>query len=74
MVGRYTENDEVENLKIATVCDNVKDYQQFQQCLDRYLSSNEFLKKQEYREFLEKNKTSKRVEAIKHDLNMFDGK
>lgn len=72
MVGRYTENDETRNLKISTVCDNIKDYQQFEQCLDRYLSDDEFLKKREYEEFLENNKTSKRVETIKNDLRKLD--
>lgn len=68
MLGRYTENEEAEMLKIASVCNNIKNYKQFEKWLDEYLVSTNFLKKQEFEDFLKNNMTRVRCETIRSDI------
>lgn len=68
MLGRYTENEEANILNIASVCENIKSYEQFEECLDKYLESKEFSKKTVYDEFIEKNITSERCKVIKEQI------
>lgn len=74
MLGRYAENEEAEMLKIASVCENIKSYEQFEKCLDEYLVSTSFLKKQEFEEFLKSNMTRVRCETIKNDIYKIESK
>jgi hypothetical protein len=68
MVGRYTENEESEMLKINSICDNIKNYEEFEKCMDKYLGSDEFFKKNEFEKFLERNITSIRCQTILDDI------
>lgn len=68
MLGRYTENEESKMLNLSSVCENIRDYEQFEKLLDEFLNSSVFTKKSEYVEFLKSNSTSKRCEKIASDI------
>lgn len=68
MVGRYTENEEATRINIASVCDNVKNYDEFRGLLDIYLHNLSFTKYEAYRAFNKKNSSSVRAMEIKRVL------
>lgn len=69
LLGRYTENEESKIVGIREICENVKSYKEFEKALTDVLSHGKKLDMDRYKNFLESNKTSVRVEAIKHQLS-----
>ena len=65
MLGRYSMNQEAEKLKIASVCPFVTNQVQFVDLLEERLQTMSFLQDAAYKGFVEANRTSKRVEALK---------
>lgn len=61
MIGHYTENKEAEYLNISSVCDNPRNYDEFESAVDRYLSEKEFTGKEAMETFIDANLTSKRA-------------
>ena len=68
MLGRYSMNREAEKLKIASVCPFVANQAQFENLLKERLQATDFFQKKTYNGFVEENRTSKRVEALKRYL------
>jgi hypothetical protein len=68
MVGRYTKNYESEEICLSTVCDNVSSYEEFAALISKYLQSEQFLKAEAFRSFLNLNYTSVRMRAIENVL------
>lgn len=70
MIGRFTENKETQMLHLDSVCDNVKDYGEFERLVTHYLDKCRFSKLEAYQEFLQKNFTSERAREIMRSLTM----
>ncbi|MFH0734326.1 MAG: hypothetical protein V1773_05915 [bacterium] len=69
MLGRYSNNDDFNNLKISSVCENIKSYEQFEFSLSKRLKED-FEQKEVYDTFINNNLTSKRVAELKKLLEI----
>jgi hypothetical protein len=68
MLGRYTQNEECELLKIKNVCANIFSYEDFKQRCNQILGNYEIPQSKAYNEFIENNVTSKRAQFVKEAL------
>ena len=67
MIGRYTENEETEELGLSTVCPNVKSYEVFEKLMDVYLGSLDWDWTVQ-REWTRRNLTSERAKYIQEEI------
>lgn len=67
MVGRYTENEETEEMELSTVCPNVKSYEEFERLMDSYLGAKDWDWKVQ-QEWTRRNLTSKRANFIQNEI------
>lgn len=63
MIGRYTDNEETEELELGKVCPNVKSYEEFEKLIDLYLSAADWDWTTQ-REWTRRNLTSVRAKYI----------
>ena len=64
MIGRYTENEETKIININSICNNVKNYEEFESILKRMLDGEKKIDYEVYKTFLKKNCTSARCIEI----------
>lgn len=70
MIGRYTENDEANIIKLRDVCKNIHNQEEFDNALTSMLKENNNAIFHAYNQFLEENVTSKRAEKMKSVLEL----
>lgn len=68
MIGRYTDNEEAEIIKLGDICKNIHNQEEFDNCLNSMLKEENNVVFDAYNQFLEKNVTSKRAEEMKSVL------
>lgn len=68
MIGKYTNNREIEITGLNKICPNIDNQKEFDRYITEYLSLNAELNKARYKEFLGNNVTSKRAEELKEEL------
>lgn len=67
MIGRYTENDETEELRLGEVCPNVKSYKEFEKLMDLYLGTLDWDWTAQ-RDWTKRNLTSERAKFIQEEI------
>jgi hypothetical protein len=65
LMGRYPANEETAFYELSEYCPNIESYDQFENVLNNYLSSDYSIDAVSYRKLLDKHHTSKRADLLK---------